>query len=69
MKIEDEESGKCKRKEKMITKVLHLKEKNQFVKMESMGNRRPLSYFQFSVVILIVGFSDTISYVTNLLDI
>jgi len=67
LKIEDEEIGK----EKMVTKFLHLKEKNQYVKMESVGNRRLLSYsyFQFSAVILIVGFLDTISYVTNLLDI
>lgn len=37
--------------------------------MEAAGDRRLLSHFQFLVVILIVGFLDTIFYVTNLLDI
>ena len=37
--------------------------------MEAAGNRRLQSYFQFPVVILIIGFSDTIFNVTDLLDI
>ena len=40
----------------MITRVLHLKEKNQYGGGEAAGNRRLQFYFQWSVVTLVIGF-------------
>ena len=56
-------------KSKESHKIFTAKREKSTINMEATGNRRLQSYFQCPVVTLIIGFSDTIFYVTNLLDI